>query len=200
MLAHHRRLHDALAVDHGAEPARPGGIDQGGCHRAAIEGRIVTAVQHAVIGHDHADRRVELTEAAQHPVLAHLLVITRDPHRGEQLLGAPNLPVAVLTREGLTRAELARLRYASYHPLGVAGADPIERFAGDDIEIPGLRVHRRRRAYRQADDFLNQLPGYWIGFVTADAAATEDNVIELHVAGIPGITGELAWIFAVSRP
>jgi hypothetical protein len=36
-----------LAVDHGAQPARPSGIDQGG---AAVEGRIVAAVERAVIG------------------------------------------------------------------------------------------------------------------------------------------------------
>src|SRR6187401_3776072 len=62
VLAHHRRLHDALAVDHGAEPARPGSIDQGSGHGAAIERRIVAAVQYPVVGHDHAHRRVKLTE------------------------------------------------------------------------------------------------------------------------------------------
>ncbi len=118
--------------------------------RAAIERRIVAAVEHAVIGHDHADRRVELAEAAQHPVLALVLVIARDPHGGEQLLGDADLPVAVLAREGLARAEFARLRHARHHPLGVAGADPVQRLAGDDVEIPGLGVHRRRRAHRQA--------------------------------------------------
>src|ERR1700679_3485713 len=67
-----------------------------------------------------------------------------------------------------------RPRHARHHPLGVAGADPIERFTGDDKEIPGLGVHRRRRAYRQTDDFLNQRSGHWIGFVTADAPATKN--------------------------
>jgi len=37
------------------------------------------------------------------------------------------------------------------------------------------------------NDFLNQRLGYWIGFVTADAPATEDNVIKLHLLGIPGM-------------
>ncbi len=83
VLAHDRRLHDALAVDHGAQPARPGGVDQCGRHGAAIEGRIVAAVQRTIICHDHAYRRVELTEAAQHPVLALVLVVARDPHGGE---------------------------------------------------------------------------------------------------------------------
>src|SRR6202035_3648909 len=107
--------------------ARPGGIDQSVRHGAAIERRIVAAVQRAVIGHDHAYRRVELTEAAQYPVLALILVIARDPHRGEQLLGDANLPVAMPTCKGLTRAELARLRYACHHPLGIACADPMQR-------------------------------------------------------------------------
>jgi len=122
-------LHDALAVDHGAQPARPGGIDQGGRHGAAIERRIVAAIKHAVIGNDHADRRVELTEATQHPVLAIVLVIALDPHRGEELFGDADLPVAVLACKGLTRAKLARLRDARHHPFGVAGANSIQRFA-----------------------------------------------------------------------
>ena len=90
---------------------------------------IEAAVQHAIVGHDHAYRRVELTEAAQHPVLALVLVVAFDPHRGEQLLGDADLPVAVLACKGLARAELARLRDARHHPFGVAGADPIQRFA-----------------------------------------------------------------------
>src|SRR3546814_7773323 len=66
MFAHDGALHDALAVDHAAEPARPGGVDQCVGHRAAIERRDIAAEQDAVIGDDDADRRVELTETAQH--------------------------------------------------------------------------------------------------------------------------------------
>src|SRR5882762_11033403 len=100
--------------------------------------------------------------------------------------------------KGLTRAELARLRYARHHPLGIAGADPIQRFAGDNVEIPGLGVHRRRRAHRQTNDFRNERLGYWIRFVTADTPATENNVIKLHMCRIPLISSETARIFAVS--
>ena len=91
----HRRLHDALAVDHRAQAARPGGIDQRGGHRAAVERRVVAAVELAVVGDDHADRRVELPKAAQHPVLAHLLVVRVDAHGAEQLLGDADLALAV---------------------------------------------------------------------------------------------------------
>ena len=45
------------------------------------------------------------------------------------MLGDADMPVAVLACEGLARAKLALLRDARYHPLGVAGADPIQRFA-----------------------------------------------------------------------
>src|ERR1700734_2476251 len=41
MLTHHGRLHDPLAVDDGTESARPCGVDQRGCHGAAVEGGIV---------------------------------------------------------------------------------------------------------------------------------------------------------------
>ena len=36
----------------GAQPARPGGIDQGGRHGAAIEGCIEAAIERAVLGDD----------------------------------------------------------------------------------------------------------------------------------------------------
>ena len=62
-----------------AQPARPGSIDRGSGHGAAIGRRIVAAVQYMVIGHDHAHRRVELTEAAQYPILVHFLVIAPVP-------------------------------------------------------------------------------------------------------------------------
>src|SRR3984885_1312345 len=106
----------------------------------------------------------------------------------------------MLACKGLPRAELAGLRYARHHPLGVAGADPIQRFAGDNVEIPGLGVHRRWSAHRQTNDFRNQRLGHWIGLVTADTPATEDNVIKLHLCGIPLATSESAWIFAISAP
>src|SRR6185503_5118618 len=125
-----------------------------------------------------------LTKAAQYPVLAPILVIARDPHGGEQLLGDADLPVPVPARKGLARTELARLRYACHHPLRVAGTDPIQRFAGDDVEIPRLGVHGRRGTHRQADDFTDQRPGHRIGFVAADAPETEDDVIELHLSGV----------------
>jgi hypothetical protein len=75
-------------------------------------------------------------------------------------------------------------RYARDHPLGVASADPIQGFAGHDVEIPGLAVHRGWRAHRQTDDFLDQGPRHRIRLVAADAAAAEDNVIKLHGSGI----------------
>src|SRR5271170_2233058 len=100
-------------------------------------------MQRAVIGHDYADRRVELTEAAQHPVLAPFLVVTRNPHRSEQLLGDADLPLAVLPSEGgVAYAELARLRNARHVSLGVACADPIKRLARDDVEVPRPSIHR----------------------------------------------------------
>ena len=63
--------------------------------------------EHAIIGDDHAHRRVELPKAAQHPVLAHLLVVAGDAHGGEQLLGDADLAVAMRAGKGLPGAEFA---------------------------------------------------------------------------------------------
>src|SRR3546814_6322160 len=60
--AHDRRMHDPLTVDHAAEAARPGGVDDRRRDRAAIEGRDVAADQHPVIGDDDAGGRIELTD------------------------------------------------------------------------------------------------------------------------------------------
>src|SRR5687767_10421988 len=49
VLAHHRALHDALAVDHTAQPARPSGIDQRSGHGPAIEGAVVAVCQFLVV-------------------------------------------------------------------------------------------------------------------------------------------------------
>src|SRR3546814_19404507 len=83
------------SVDHAAEAARPGGVDDRRRDRAAIEGRDVAADQHPVIGDDDAGGRIELTEAAKHPVGTLRLVVPRAPHRADQLLGDPDLSLAL---------------------------------------------------------------------------------------------------------
>ena len=61
----------------------------------------------------------------------------------------------MLALEGAAAAELPRVRHARDVALGVAGADPIQRLASDDVDIPGLHVHSRRCPHRQADDLLD---------------------------------------------
>src|SRR6185437_8901973 len=85
-------------------------------------------------------------------------------------------------REWLANPELARVRHAGQIALGVAATDAVERRAGDDIEIPGLGIHRGRRAHRQRQDFPDQFLRNRIGLVTPDASPAENDVIELHVA------------------
>src|SRR3546814_3923405 len=85
MFAHDGALHDALAVDDAAEPARPGGVDQRIGDRAAVEGRDVAAEKDAIIGDDDADQRVELAETAQQPVLPRILVLERSEEHTSEL-------------------------------------------------------------------------------------------------------------------
>src|SRR5689334_20282000 len=147
MLADDRRLHDALAVDHAPQAAGPGRVDQGVGDAAAIEWPDVALADRPVKRHDDRDRRIELAEAAQHPVLASCLVVPLNVHGREELLGDFDLPLPMYARVFAMAAELARMRNAGEIALGIAGADAVERFAGDDIEIPRLGVERGRRAH-----------------------------------------------------
>jgi hypothetical protein len=59
-------------------------------------------------------------------------------------------------------------------------ANPVERFAGDDVEIPRLGIHRRRRAHSETDDFFDQRPWHRIRLIPANTAAAHDNVVKQH--------------------
>ena len=181
MFAHYRALHDALAVDHAAEPAAPGRVDQRSGDRAAIEGRVVAARQFAIVGHDHADRCVELAEAAQHPVLPLLLVVALDSHRAEQLLGHADLAFAMHARERLASAKFAAVGFACEDAFGIALADPVERFAGDDMEMPRLRVHRSGRAHGKREDFLDHCLRYRLVEIAPDRAAAHHHLVIGHI-------------------
>ena len=170
MFAHDGRLHDPLRIDHAAEATAPCGVDQRRGGGPAIEGGVVAIGQFAVIGDDDADRCVELAEAAQHPILSLLLVVARDPHRFEQLDGAAYLPFAVDAFEGMTAAEFAAVGNTGKDVLCVALADAVERLASDDVEMPRLGVHRRRRAHRDREHFLDQFARHRLVQIAADAA------------------------------
>lgn len=189
VLAHHGRLHDSLAVDDAAKAPRPSRVDKRGGHRAAIERGVVAAIEGAVVGDDDAHGSVELAEATHDPIVAHRLVVACDAHGREQLLGNADLALAMLAREGLTGAKFARLRYTGGHSLRVAMADAIERLARDDVEVPGLRVHRRRCPHGEPDDLLDERARDRVRLVSANAAAAEDDLVELHVMRVIEVAG-----------
>ncbi len=112
MLAHYRRLHNALAVDHCAQATGPGGIDQRGGDGATVKSRVIAVCQHAVISNDDTNRRVKLAEAAQHPILASFFIVTFDAHGTKQLLGDANLTVAMLPSKGLADTKFTGMRHA----------------------------------------------------------------------------------------
>ena len=64
MLAHHRRLHNPLAIDHRAEAPGPSGVDQSGCDGATVKGCVVAVCENAIVGDNDAYRRVELAKTS----------------------------------------------------------------------------------------------------------------------------------------
>jgi len=180
MFAHDGRLHDPLRIDHTTEATAPRGVDQRGGGRPAIESGVIAVGQFAVIGDDDADRRIELAETAQHPILPPLLVVARDAHRFEQLDRAADLPFAVDALEGMAAAEFAAIGHSRQNILRVSLADPVERLAGDDMEMPRLGVHRAGRTHSEREDFLDQFARNRLVQIAADAAPSEDDLVIIH--------------------
>ena len=103
-----------------AETAVPGREHDAVAERAEIEMADRAGIEHAVIGQHQRDRRIELAEAAQHPVLPHRLVVARDPHRAEQLLGDVDLPAAMHALIFAVADDVALRLGARHHLLHVA--------------------------------------------------------------------------------
>ena len=139
-----------------AEPAVPGGEHDAVAERAEIEMHDRAGIELAVIGQHQRHRRVELAEAAQHPVLPHRLVVARNTHRAEQFLGDIDLAHAMHALVLAMADDVAlwpwRLPTISVH---VAAAQFLQRLAGQHVDVPGLRVHRRRRAFGVFEDLLD---------------------------------------------
>ncbi len=117
------------------------------------------------------DQRIELAEAAQHPVLPHRLVVARDPHRAEQFLGDVDLPGAVnalIFAAGLD--DVALDLGAGDHLLHVAAAHLLEQAAREHVDMPGLGVHRGRRALGAFDDRLDHRARHRLVLETTHAA------------------------------
>ncbi len=113
------------------------------------------------------------------------------PGRAAKTLKASDLDLLVdhAGEGGVADAERPRPRRPGQVSFGGARADRVQRLSGDDVDIPGLDVHRRGRAHRQADDLLDQRPGNRIGLLTAEASATENDVIVFHGGSQTGALG-----------
>src|SRR5438552_3586496 len=72
-----------------------------------------------------------------------------------------------------------RLR-ARDHLLHVAAAHVLQRLAGQHMDMPGLGVHRRRRAFGDLQDFLDHRPRHGLVLETAHALAGLDQRLEFH--------------------
>lgn len=112
--------------------------------------------------------------------MACFFILAGNTHGGEKLLGDTDLAVAVLALKRPADTKLARMRHTSQIALGIAGADFIQHIAGHHGKIPWLRIHRRRRAHGEGQNFFNQFLRHRVRLITSCATATEDNIIIWH--------------------
>ena len=157
-----------------------GGQHQAIGHRAQIEMADGRGLQTFVVGHDNRHRCIELSKSAHHPVLAPFLVVTRNAHRFKKLDSHFDLTLAVDAFIATPYRNLALHLGPGQHPFGVAPADTFQRFAGNDMEKPGLRIHRRRRALGDFDNFLDDLFRHRVGFVATDTSSFANQGLEIH--------------------
>ncbi|MEY9726558.1 hypothetical protein ABIA07_002459 [Bradyrhizobium yuanmingense] len=169
-----RREHDAVA------------------ERAEIEVADRAGIKHAVIGQHQRDRRVELAEAAQHPVLPHRLVVACDSHRAEQLLGDVDLPGAMHALVFAVADDVALDLGAAGHLRHVAATHLLQRMTREHMDMPGLGVHRRGRALGALDDRLDHRARHRLVLETTHAAARLDQRLEFHPVNLPARSSGLA--------
>ena len=180
MLAHDRRLHDALTVDHAAQAPRPRRVDQSVGHRTAIERRDIAAMDRTVIGHDNRNRRIELPKPAQHPILARRLIMPLDPHRAEQLLGDLDLPLTMRALIAAMTAKLARVRHPRQIALRIPLTNAVQRLTRHHMKIPRLRVQGRRRPHREFNHLPDQSLRHRHRLKPTNTPPPQNNIVVLH--------------------
>ncbi len=173
-LAHDIRSGDPLTIDDGSKAAIPGCENNAVAECAEIEVASRAGVENSVIGQHHRDRRIELPESAQHPVLSHRLVVTRNSHHGEELLGDVDLPFAMDALIFPVRDNVPFRLGAGEHLFHVAPTDPLQRFSRQDVHMPGLGVHGRWRALGYSDDLFDHVARHRLGPEATHTSARVD--------------------------
>ena len=82
--------------------------------------------------------------------------------------------------------------------IDIASADAVQWLAGDDVEVPGLGVHRRGRAHCQRQNLFDQRARHRLVEISADRTASKDDLgISLvrraaHFYSLPNPCGQSA--------
>ena len=137
-------------------------------------------VEHAVVGQHQRHRRIELAEAAQHPILPHRLVVAGNPHGAEQFLGDVDLAFAVHALIFAVADDVPFRFGAGDHLFHVAAAHALQRLAGQDMDIPRLGVHGGWRALGGLDDLFDHRPRHGLVREATHAAAGLHQRLVIH--------------------
>jgi len=101
-------------------------------------------------------------------------------HGGEQLLGDAGLALAMGALVGAVGEDIPLRRLARGHLFHVVAADLLQRLAREDMDVPRLAVHRRRRAFGILDDLADHRFRHRLVPETPDAAAAVHQFLKIH--------------------
>jgi hypothetical protein len=180
MLAHHARLHDALAIDHTTQPTLPGGQHNGVRKSPQVKLADRGGFQLFIVGQHQGHRRIKLPKPAHHPIRASGLVVPGNAHGLKQLNRNGHLPFAMVPLVCLFHRKVTLVGNAFHHVFGIALAYALQRLPGDHMHIPGLGVHRRGRPLGHLDDVVNQVARDGFRQITSDAGAGFDEGGKVH--------------------
>src|SRR5216683_2784428 len=113
-------------------------------------------------------------------VLPHRLVVTCNSHHGKQLLGDVDLPLAMDALIFAVRYNISLWLGAGEHLFHVAPADLLQRLSRQDMHMPGLGVHGRRRALGDRDDLFDHGARHRLGSETTHTSARVYKLFKIH--------------------
>src|SRR6202011_3950977 len=109
-------------------------------------------------------------------------------------LGDVDLPLALNALIFAVRDDISLRLGAGEHLFHVPPADLLQRLSRQDMDMPGLGVHGRRRALGDRDDLLDHGARHRLGSETTHTSARVYKLFKIHFGCFLGLAGRRACI------